>query len=455
MSAETAATIPRRAIRCGAPQSRSDLLVKWAPMIKLAMARGGTIVLQFASQLLVGVFAGASGLGLLQIVTSWTCMLGEFLAQGLPTSAMRRVAIDYHHNDRRAIEGLLQSSQKRITTAWLLVVGIALVVLATIQFASSQTFSAQDLGPLATILAAAPIFALMKLYAESLKSTGRAMPAVCIESATSPVALLVLCLICWILDKPAVAVSLIVTFALSLAIAFIALRLALRKRVGNLIEIDTIGRRNATVTSSAQTDLFSLWSGGVLSIAFLHLPFLLMPLYITTAEIGVFSIAHKMVNVITTILLMLAAIYGPAFAIAAGKGDALELSKVLARTQIICSAIFVPLAAILILFANPLAGLFGEEFAELQWFLIILCAGQLVNAITGLSGVLLNMSGSASLELKSLILAITLALAGSLIVGPAYGATGLAAVFSISIAVKNIASYTFARKALQKIGEKA
>jgi len=99
----------------------------------------------------------------------------------------------------------------------------------------------------------------------------------------------------------------------------------------------------------------------------------------------------------------------------------------------------------LIALANPLAQLFGEDFGDLQIYLVILTAGQLVNAATGLAGVMLNMAGAASKELSTLVIAMIFALGGSMWIGPEFGAIGLACVFSGSIALKNIASYALAR----------
>ena len=61
----------------------------------LAASRGGAILAQFAAQLAVGTLAGASGLGVLQLFTSWTCIAGEVLGLGLPTRAMRQVSVAY------------------------------------------------------------------------------------------------------------------------------------------------------------------------------------------------------------------------------------------------------------------------------------------------------------------------------------------------------------------------
>ena len=61
---------------------------------------------------------------------------------------------------------------------------------------------------------------------------------------------------------------------------------------------------------------------------------------------------------------------------------------------------------------------------------------------------MLNMAGAASKELSTLVVAMIAALVGSVLIGPEFGAIGLACVFSGSIALKNIASYALARNHL-------
>jgi len=83
-------------------------------------------------------------------------------------------------------------------------------------------------------------------------------------------------------------------------------------------------------------------------------------------------------------------------------------------------------------------------------YLLILAAGHLINAATGLSGVLLNMAGAAAIELRALARATLFTILLTPLVGPAHGALGLACVFSGTVAIKNLLSYIAARRYLQQ-----
>ena len=102
--------------------------------------------------------------------------------------------------------------------------------------------------------------------------------------------------------------------------------------------------------------------------------------------------------------------------------------------------------------SDPIAQLFSVPATSLHVFLVALAAGQLVNAATGLPGVLLNMSGAAGLELRALLVSLVVVLVLAPLVGEAYGAHGLAWLFSGGLAFKNLASYLLATFYLRQIG---
>ncbi len=427
-------------------RSIRGLFNKFVPLAKLFASRGGAIAAQFAAQLVVGSMAGASGLGILQLFTSWTCIAGEILGMGLPTRAMRLISVAYAEQRGSTIQQLLRDARRKIVRLWL-----ALVILASVPFVFLMN---TDVAPEWTqygwlALGAAfsgPLFALLRLYAESLKATGAALAAVTLESLTSPIALLLVCAFCWFSGQPLITIALLATFSLSLVVTVVALRSRVSFQLSKLVpRASQSWSKTPTPLTARRTELLSLWGIGVLSVGFLNLPFIVLPIYADTAQIGVFSVANKLVSVVTTLLLLLAALFGPAFARQAAKSDAEGILRLLYRTQLFSVGVFLPVSVVLVVLANPLAGLFGAGFGDLGVYILILSVGHLINAATGLAGTVLNMAGAASKELATLVIATGFAIAGSIWAGPEFGAIGIACIFSASIALKNIASYLLAR----------
>ena len=119
MLAEAAVNEPRVG---GTPRAWAfpgESIRRLLPGLALTGSRGLTLLAQFATQIIVGILAGASGLGTLQLFTSWVCMAGEVLALGLPARAMRQVAVACAHGEVRTIEQILRESRHRILRLWL------------------------------------------------------------------------------------------------------------------------------------------------------------------------------------------------------------------------------------------------------------------------------------------------------------------------------------------------
>jgi len=446
MLAEAAVNEPTGTRLLRAWAARHGAFKRLFPALVLTGSRAVTLLAQFSVQVVVGALAGATGLGTLQLFTSWVSMAGEVLAMGLPARGMRQVAVACANGEAHSIEQILRESRQRILRFWLWLT----VLLLPVSIWAGLTDGAEHWGDYYWLfigtLSTAPLFALGRLYSESLKATGAALTAVTLENLLSPLAILSLAAGCWLLSQPLVAVALLMAYGVSVAIIPLVLRQALSLQLARLSPLQAVSGR---VASLPHNDLFYLWSTGVLGIAFLQMPFLILPFYVSTAEIGVYSMAHKLVNVITTLLLLMAAVYGPRFARHSEQRNGNGLEKLLRQTQMISLAVYVPAALLLIVLAGPLTSLFGQEFGEMQNLLVILCGGQLINAATGLCGVLLNMSGRASQELKALCITIAFAAIASLRVGPEYGTIGLAFVFSSSIALKNLISYCMVSRALK------
>lgn len=442
MQAEIAAPPPSLAARV------SDRLGRLLPKLAMGASRGIGVGLQFVVQIVVGSLAGPAGLGVLQLFMSWSCILGEVFALGLPARSMRITAVTWAQRDlagTRAALGRAAFMSLRFAVCFVSLFSVILWLLATTDNKWAQSESA--LIFMAALLAA-PLFALARIGAEALKAVEAPISAISFENMIVPCIVLLMTTLCWRLGLPLTSTVLLLAGITGLAFTALALwRSVLRRLPGD----KTTPGRTEKLPGDGR-DLRALWGSSVLGIGFLHLPFLILPWYAGTAEVGIYAVAHKLVNIVTTLLILLSAVFGPAFARAAAESDRAGLKALLWRTQGISLAIYLPLVLALLMATQPLAELFHVPQADLRAFLFALAAGQLVNAATGLPGVLLNMSGAADREMRTLVVALSLALLCAPLIGAAYGATGLAWLFSAMLAAKNLASYWLANKHLKRIG---
>jgi len=199
------------------------------------------------------------------------------------------------------------------------------------------------------------------------------------------------------------------------------------------------------VRVSIDKELFALAGSGLVSILFISYPFIVLPLVATVTEIGFFSVAFKLVNLISTVLVMLAAVYGPLFAVAAKMHDGAQLRSILLRTQLASTMLYLPALCVLLVFPDQILGFFGPGFTSAQPYLQVLLIGQCVNALTGLPGVMLNMSQHGKTELVCNLLGLLTAAVCTAWFYSSLTAYIVAVIYSASLIVKNIASYAAAR----------
>lgn len=384
--------------------------------------------LQIAVQLLVGRLAGPAGLGLLQLFTSWTCVLGEAAATGRPTLSMRALAVARDRASPPALDTYLSSQVRGIGFPWLAALLVSLPI----------ALHAGDKGTLVFLaILSAGSFALLRLFADGLKALGSPNAGVLIENCVPAATLLVLCAGLWLAGSglPEYALPVALTLGFFLSMLLTTGLLAARVASGSGVK--------PVVPAANWEDLLPLWGTGLLSILFLQLPFLWLPLYSDAATLGQFALAYKLVNLVSTVLLLLAALYGPRFARAWSESPG-ELPGLLWESQLSALCLYLPPALVLLAGGGTVLALFGEGFRAGQSFLFILLAGQFVNALTGLPGLLLNMAGAGRQEFSCLLVTMALACAGFLLFGPRLGAEGVALVYSAALAFKNLVSWWLA-----------
>lgn len=452
----------------------------------LGLARISGIAAQMGVQIAVGALAGASAIGALQLHMAWSSVAGEVLGRGEATRAMRDTAVIARHRGGAPIRGNLRRAFGHIASFSAVLGGLALLLVAAGLGAAAGACPASSPGPLAgfspgcllsadeavlavSVIAAAPLFAFTRVLAETLKALDKPLIAVSVENAAVPLAVLGACAaLAWHgAGARAVLNALLIAAVLGAGAATLLLLCAVRREVQREVLRDAPrqgpqdGSRRAeraplkpralgAAGPLGPREQLHFWLTGLLNIAFLQLPFLVMPWLVSVDDVGEFAVAHKLVNVITTLLILLAAVYSPRFARAATAARFDEARRLLRETQYLSLALFTPVWVILLILADPLAWLFSLGERDLLPFLLILGAGQLINAATGLCGVMLNMSGAPQLETRILSICTLLTLVAAVGLGSARGALGIAAAGAGGIALRNLASYAMALRHLER-----
>ena len=116
-----------------------------------------------------------------------------------------------------------------------------------------------------------------------------------------------------------------------------------------------------------------------------------------------------------------------------------DLQDYLKRTSVFITLPTVAAVLLVVLFSDHILGLFGGE-VNMPEVLIVLSLGQLVNAICGPTGYMLQILGQARLYLKILLYSVAISFLSQIVLGHLYGHIGIAVGSSLGLTLWNIIS---------------
>jgi O-antigen/teichoic acid export membrane protein len=160
----------------------------------------------------------------------------------------------------------------------------------------------------------------------------------------------------------------------------------------------------------------------------------------SASDVAFYDTAFKLASVSALALMAVNAIQAPLFASAYHRKDMYRLSDLVHRSTRLLFFTTIPVAILTILFAKPLLGLFGEEFVQGIFALKILIAGNVVNALTGSVGILLQMTGQQQAYNRIVLLSSLLAVVLCLVLIPVYGIVGAAVASTAARIIQNLFS---------------
>jgi O-antigen/teichoic acid export membrane protein len=174
---------------------------------------------------------------------------------------------------------------------------------------------------------------------------------------------------------------------------------------------------------------------------------LVLGLFRDDAEIGIYRVAVQIATVIVFGQQAVNAIQGPHVAHLYAAGDMIKLQKMITRSSRMTLMFSVPVVALICAFGGTIIRLlFGAEYAAAYWPLVILSAGQLVNASMGAVANVLNMTGHERDTTRIILIGAVLNVGLNFALTPALGMAGAAAATAVGLVVWNLLMWRQAYK---------
>ncbi len=175
----------------------------------------------------------------------------------------------------------------------------------------------------------------------------------------------------------------------------------------------------------------------------------MLGVYRTSGEVGIFNMALRTAMLTSLALIAVNAIASPKFSAFHSRGEISELSRIGVSSSRLILIVSSPLLLIFVLAPGIVLSIFGENFRAGSTALVLLAAGQFINAITGSVGQMLAMTGH-EVVLRNIIMAtaaLNVVLSVALI--PAWGINGAAAASSASAVCGTVLASIFVYRYLK------
>jgi O-antigen/teichoic acid export membrane protein len=162
----------------------------------------------------------------------------------------------------------------------------------------------------------------------------------------------------------------------------------------------------------------------------------------TVSAVGVFGVSNQLNLIGSMFHSSVVSASMALFAETEARGDRRGLESLYQTVSKWSLSLNVPLFLAVVLFPDALLSLFGPEFREGATALVILAFANIINAATGASGAVLDMTGHSVVKLVNASVALGLAVGLNLLLIPTYGLVGAAIAVLASSAAVNVLRIT-------------
>jgi O-antigen/teichoic acid export membrane protein len=399
-------------------------------------AKGGGIVFagrlfawgsRFVLAVLLARLLGVEQYGLYNIALTVATLGAAFAIIGLDSAMIRYVAV---FNGRSDAPGLRGSLQVGLGLPALVGIVVGLITVLVAGPIATDLFHEPALAPLLRIVGLlVPAMVLNALLAATLQGLQKIGFAVLAEQFTQPTvrfAILVVFALFGMTAETAIVASTLSTLMVTGLLFYFLHRQVPLGQMAQPAE-----RRPGTLLRYSLPVYFS----NIINTFSGNLQTLLLGTMSSIASAGIFAVASQ-INLVGTIFhsaVVQASM--PIFAELHDQGDRTRLAHLYQTTSKWTFSLNLPFFLMALLFPQALLAIFGPDFTEGTSALVILAWGAIVNASTGTSGAVLDMTGHTSVKVVNSTLSVGLAIGINLLLIPPLGVVGaaIAAVCSISL----------------------
>ncbi|MDX2369620.1 MAG: flippase [Colwellia sp.] len=173
---------------------------------------------------------------------------------------------------------------------------------------------------------------------------------------------------------------------------------------------------------------------------------IMIGMYMSEKDVGLYAIAMKLALLTSFVLNAVNSVVSPKFSQYYHAGEMETLKKTAKSSSKLIFYSTFPILIFLLIFGKYILGIFGDEFEEAYFILVILIVGQMVNSFSGSVGYFLNMTGNQLAYQKVVLFGMFINVVLNMVLIPSYGLIGAAIATSISLALWNLLALLFMKQ---------
>ncbi|MEL6501998.1 MAG: flippase [Cyanobacteria bacterium J06623_1] len=396
----------------------------------------------FLTTWILARFLGATEFGIYSYAFSWSYLLAVFSTVGLDSLLVREVAVYKSNGDWGMLRGILRWGNIISFSCGTAIAVLGIAIARVSGMAEDPTlFTAFCLG-----MAALPFAALRNLRRGAMRGLQQVTLGLIPEMLIAPVVIFLSILFAFALWRDSlsavwcIAIYTLVTAAtLLISIAFlrkslppgvflIAPQYQIKSWLASAIPFMLI---ESIYVINVRADILMLGSLGSITDA------------------GVYVPVNRGAQLINFVLVAVSSALAPKIASLYAAGKLTQLQATVVKISKLALLPTLTITALLITTSSRYLGLFGTEFVQGQTALIILCCGQLIFTITGLGGLLLNMTGNEKYTAITGISGAILNVCLNYFLITRWGVVGAAIATSLSMLLMNLGNIILVRRKLQ------
>ncbi|WP_346857510.1 flippase [uncultured Draconibacterium sp.] len=388
----------------------------------------------------LGRTIGADGLGIINLSNRIVNIILVIGLLGMRQVIVKEVAIAHGKADNEHIGNVMHTAYllNGITTVVLSVI----LILLTPWLANTVFKEPRLTYPLMIALVVMTPQVFSRIFSSGLIGYRKIWQSNLVEQTLSIGATGLLLGLLWLLKKD-ITINIVAIgyamgrIAVTISVGIYWNSISKQKKKGNLILKQILG------TS------IPLFIVSISEMIFKNMDVLLLGTFCDSRKVGLYSVAARLALLTSFFLFVSNSVLSPKIASLYNERKFKELEKMIKHTNkgLLLLAIFIIL--FFIIFGKWLLSLWGNEFIEGYFVLIVLGVGQFVNLATGSVGIILIMTGHEKIQRNISIVFMLIFVFLNYLLIKTYGITGAAIATSFVIIGMNITKYIYVKRTVK------